>query len=163
MTDIIQLMRKSDKSLMLAESTDIANWKNLTHNKTGLETFLQFNIAELQFKYMNSSFYTKIVCTSNTQLIKVLQAARMPQKIKMLKQTAFDGIRTHDTTSILTYDIVGNTYKTVSLKAWEILNFISITPQNVMLLDEVIRRIFKRNVQVDTNSLSKSKQKKAKK
>ena len=66
MADIIQLMRNSDKSLLLAESADIANWKNLTHNKTGLETFLQFNIAELQFKYTNSSFYTKIVCTSNT-------------------------------------------------------------------------------------------------
>lgn len=66
MADIIQLMRNSNKSLLLAESADIANWKNLTHNKTGLETFLQFNIAELQFKYTNSSFYTKIVCTSNT-------------------------------------------------------------------------------------------------
>ena len=46
----------------------------------------------------------------------------------MYKSIPFDGIRTHDTTSVMTFDIIGNTFKTVSLKAWEILNFISITP-----------------------------------
>ena len=59
MADIIQLMRNSDKSLLLAESADIANWKNLTHNKTGLETFLQFNIAELQLKNLRKNLDSK--------------------------------------------------------------------------------------------------------
>ena len=83
----------------------------------------------------------------------------------MFKSTPFDGIRTHDTTSILTFDIIGNTYKTVSLKAWTIIRFVSITPQNLMRLDNIIRKILKRNATFDINGFSKSKTetKKAKK
>lgn len=55
-----------------------------------------------------------------------------------MMKTPFDGIRTNDTTSILTYDLSSRTYKTVSLKAWEIMNFISITPDNIELLDNLI-------------------------
>ena len=55
-----------------------------------------------------------------------------------MMQMPFDGIRTNDTTSIMTYDLQSRTYKTVSLKAWEILNFISITPANVELLDSLV-------------------------
>ena len=48
------LMRKSDKKLLLAEATDIERWKGLRHNKSGLEMFLLFNVAEIRFKCKNS-------------------------------------------------------------------------------------------------------------
>ena len=158
----IDLMRKSDKKLLLAEAADIERWKGLRHNKSGLEMFLQFNIAEIRFKYKNSSVYTKIICTSNTRLINVINAVKKSQKVKMMK-TPFDGIRTNDTTSILTYDLSSRTYKTVSLKAWEIMNFISITPDNIELIDNLINQILKAKIIVENNNKRKNNKVESKK
>ena len=80
-----------------------------------------------------------------------------------MMKTPFDGIRTNDTTSILTYDLSSRTYKTVSLKAWEIMNFISITPDNIELLDNLINQILKAKIIVENNNKRKNNKVESKK
>ena len=60
------------------------------------------------------------------------------------QHSPFNGIKTRDTTSVMTYDLEEGTLKTVSLRAWEILNFITITEENVLVLDQLVRDCLKR-------------------
>jgi len=133
MNTIISKMRNSDDALLESEAKDIEIWKNLDHNKTGLECFLNFNIAELSFKTMHGK-NANIICTSNTTLIKVMSLQKDKDK-KEVSSLKSDGIHTNDTTTIDTWDLVDNHIKTVSLKSWKIMNFISIRPDNILLLD----------------------------
>lgn len=54
------------------------------------------------------------------------------------------GIHTHDSTSVNTWDIVDNKMKTLSLSSWQIMNFISISKENILILDELMNDILKR-------------------
>lgn len=86
-----------------------------------------------------------IVCTSNTRFIKVFSEVKKSQKKEKLK-IKNDGIRTKDPHSILTYNIIKDTYNTIDLSQWEIINFISMTEENIELLDQVINDLLKKQV-----------------
>lgn len=45
--DLIKLMRKSGNEMLETEARDLAQWSKLKHNKSDLELFLNFNIAEI--------------------------------------------------------------------------------------------------------------------
>ncbi len=141
MSDIFKTLRESNAALLKAEAVDLAKWSKLKHTKGDLETFLQFNLAEIEFKTLDSG-YTSIICTSNTALIKILDTKK-PEDKKKLVNFKSAGIQTKDLKSVLTWDLVENTYKTISLNTWQITNFISITPENVLILDELINKILK--------------------
>lgn len=143
--DIIQQLAKSGNKLLEAAANDMSQWQQLKHNKQDLELFLQFNLVNLRFKPKNKHSMQEIVCTSNTRFIEVFSKIKKSEKQKALKLKN-DGIRTKDTNSILTYNIVTNRYNTIDLTAWEIVNFISMTEDNIEILDDVLNNIMRKKI-----------------
>lgn len=72
-----------------------------------------------------------------------MSAKRLHDKQKMLKLKS-SGMHTKDSLSVNVWDLVDNKMKTVSLKSWQIMNFITIREENLLLLDEVLRDILKK-------------------
>lgn len=141
---LIDQLKKSGKKVLEAQANGVETWSKLHHNKRDLETFLQFNIAELRYKPKDSKDFKTIVCTSNTKLIKVFQAIKTLEKKKLLASAPFAGIKTKDPTSVLTFNLVDNKYNTVLLKAWELGSFITITEKNLEVLDMLLSDLLKR-------------------
>lgn len=143
MPGVIDKMKSSKNKLLEAEAKGLDKWKKLKHTKADLELFLTYNIAEIQYKPKDANGFVKIVCTSNNRFIKTYSALKKKDKEKY-QHSPFNGIKTRDTTSVMTYDLEEGTLKTVSLRAWEILNFITITEENVLVLDQLVRDCLKR-------------------
>ena len=61
MSDIIKTLRESNSLLLKAEAEDIAKWSKLRHTKSDLELFLQFNIAEIEFRTLDVLEIKKII------------------------------------------------------------------------------------------------------
>lgn len=62
------------------------------------------------------------------------------------------GIRTNDPKSVLTFNIIENKYNTVMLDFWDIITFLTITPDNIEILDSVANDMLKRPIENDLNS-----------
>ena len=139
--DIISTLRSSNAELLKAEAADLAKWSKLRHVKDDFELFLNFNIAEVEFKAADGKD-CKIICTSNTTLVELFSLAKDNERAKIAKKQSA-GIKTRDKTSVDTWDLVENKRKTVKLKSWQIVNFISITPENILILDELVRKLLK--------------------
>lgn len=90
-----------------------------------------------------------IVCTSNTRFIAVFSMLRESDKKHALKKTREDGIRTKDKNSILTYNLIDNTYNTIDLSMWQVVNFLTITPDNIEILDAIINDMLRKPVEKD--------------
>ena len=140
--DLIKLMRKSGNEMLETEARDLAQWSKLKHNKSDLELFLNFNIAEIQFKTKDNKD-SSIIGTANTTLVKVFSAIKDEDKQKASKLKS-SGMRTKDSTSVHIWDLVENKMKTMLLNSWSIKNFISITEENILLLDKVLRELLKK-------------------
>lgn len=140
--NIIKKLRESDNELQKAEAKDIAKWQKLKHNKSDLELFLNFNIAQIDFITTDGKS-SSIVGTSNTTLIKIFSLKKDIDK-KKIQYLKSDGMRTKDSTSVQIWDLVDNKPKTIILKSWQIMNFISITEENILLLDKLIRELLKK-------------------
>ena len=140
MADLITQMRAGSKILQ-TEAEDLQKWSKLKHNKADLELFLAFNIAELKFKTVDGADASGIF-TGNMPLVEVMQAAKATDKKKIAKKKAA-AIRTKDPFSIDAWDLVNNKRKTVSLRSWQIVNFLTISQENILVLDEVIKQILK--------------------
>lgn len=145
MASLIDRLKASGKEVLEAESAGIEMWRSLKHNKHDLELFLQFNIAELRFKPKDARDFKTIVCTSNTRLIAVFQASKDIDKKKALKSTPLFGIKTNNSNSILTFNLVDNKYNTILLNAWELGSFLTITEKNLPILDALLSDLLKRN------------------
>lgn len=140
--DFIQQMRASGNKLLENEAQDLATWSKLKHNKQDLELFLNFNIAEIEFKTKSDEKAT-VIGTANTSLVKVFSAKKDVDKQKAAKLKS-SGMRTKDSTSVQIWDLVENKPKTIMLSAWSIKNFISISEKNILVLDEVLRDLLKK-------------------
>lgn len=141
MSNILKTLRESNNLLLKAEGADITKWSKLRHTKSDFELFLQFNIAEVEFRSLDGKD-NSIICTSNIPLIKILETKKQEDKKKLIN-IKNSGITSKDRQSVLTWDLVDNKYKTISLNAWQIQNFISIDPKNILILDELINKIIK--------------------
>ena len=144
MASLIDKLKASGKEVLEAESAGIEMWRGLKHNKRDLELFLQFNIAELRFKPKDARDFKTVVCTSNTRLIAVFQALKEIDKKKALKSTPFSGIKSKNSNSILTFNLVDNKYNTILLNAWELGSFLTITEKNLPILDALLCDLLKR-------------------
>lgn len=151
--DLITQLKRSGEKLLETTAQGIELFSSLNHNKRDLELFLQYNLAELKFKPDAKKDFKTIVCTSNTRLIKVFQALKTFEKKKALASTPFSGIKTRNSSSILTFNLVDNKYNTVSLRAWEIRNFVTITEKNVEVLDVLLGDLLKRNNETNKDDL----------
>lgn len=148
MKNLVEKLAASGNKILEAAANDMSKWSDLRHNKEDLELFLQFNLVHLRFKPKNKHSMQDIVCTSNTRFIKVFSEVKKSQKIKQLN-VKIDGIRTKDPSSILTYNIIDAKYNTINLSSWEIINFISMTEENIEILDSVINDILQRPIEND--------------
>ena len=140
--DFIQQMRASGNKLLETEAQDLATWSKLKHNKQDLELFLNFNIAEIEFKTKSDEKAT-VIGTANTSLVKVFSTKKDVDKQKAAKLKS-SGMRTKDSTSVQIWDLVENKPKTIMLSAWSIKNFISISEKNILVIDEVLRDLLKK-------------------
>lgn len=59
------------------------------------------------------------------------------------------GIRTKEPGSILTFNLLENKYNTIMLDFWEIVNFLTITPDNIEILDKVVNDMLKKPIERD--------------
>lgn len=140
---VIDRMKASKNKLLVAEGKALSIWGKLSHNKEGLELFLTHNIAEIRFKPGKSDKYESLVLTGNNRLIKVYSALKPEDKKKFLA-SPFAGIRTKDPLTVDAYDLAAGKVKTISLRAWQILNFVTITEENVEVLDALVRECLRR-------------------
>ena len=136
--DIIETLRNSKKELLEAQAKDFEKWSKLKHTKEDLNLFLNFNIANIKFQKKNNEI-ENIICTSNIFLIDILK-----NKKDVLKKNKFDNkhITKIETNNIIkTYDMIHKHTISIPLKDWSIINFISITPENIKILQEVLENI----------------------
>lgn len=148
MVDLVEKLANSGNKVLEAAANDFSKWSKLKHNKEDLEFMLQFNIVHLKWKPMSHATFSEIACTSNTRLIEVFSAHKSSDKKRKLNAKN-DGIRIENPNAIMTFNLIDNKYNTVYLNEWSIVNFISITDDNIELLDEFINNILKIPVEKD--------------
>ena len=148
MTDLVEKMAASGNKVLEAAANDLSKWSKLKHDKESLELFLQFNLVHLKFRPRGHATFKEIVCTSNNRFIKVFSSLKESQKKKAMN-AKFDGIKTKDKTSVLTYNLLEGKYNTVDLSIWEIVSFITMSEDNVLLLDQVANEMLKRKIDKD--------------
>ena len=141
MSDIIDKLHESKNKLLEGEAENLMYWKKLRHNKTDFELFLNNNIAEVWFKTKDGK-EEQLICTSNTTLIKLFSTKKKEDKKKVAKLVS-KGIHTIEMDSVLTWDLRANKFKTIYLKTWAILNFVTITKENIEILDQVVEDLLK--------------------
>lgn len=142
MMDIIKTLKESKNKLLEAEAEDLGVWSKLKHNKEDLELFLNHNIAEIKFLTKDGK-EASVIGTANTTLITIFQLKKDAEK-KKLKFVKSRGLKTNDTTSVQIWDLVDGHPKTVFLKSWVILDFISISEKNILLLDQILHDLLKK-------------------
>lgn len=140
--DLIKKLKESDNEILKNEANDLAKWSKLKHSKSDLEFFLNFNIAQIDF-FTKDGKESSIVGTSNTTLIKIYSLKKDKDK-KKLKGLKSDGMRTNDSTSVQIWDLIENKPKTIFLKSWQIMSFISINEDNILLLDKLLNEFLKK-------------------
>lgn len=148
MEDLVEKLLNSGNKVLEAAGKQLPKWKKLKHNKQDLELFLQFNIVHLRFRLKNNAVMQDIVCTSNTSFIEVFSKLKESEKKKALKSKN-TGIKTRDPNSILTFNLLDNKYNTIMLDFWEITNFLTITPDNIEILDKFVGEILKLPIEKD--------------
>lgn len=142
---LVEKLLSSGNDVLEAAGKDIGKWAKLKHNKEDLELFLQFNLAHIKFRPKNAIVMQDVVCTSNTTFINVFSKLKTTDKAKALRTTN-SGIRTKDKSSVLTYNILDNKYYTIDLGLWEIVTFLTISPDNIAVLDKVVNEMLKKPV-----------------
>lgn len=139
--NVIEQLRAANNALQKAQAADIKTWSRLRHTKLDLEFFLNHNIAKIEYTTLDHK-PRSMVCTSNTTLIKILSRIK-ENDVKKAASLKSNGIRTKDLTTIDTWDLIENTRTTMSLADWTITDFISISPENILILHELIQKILK--------------------
>ena len=131
MKDLIESLKSSRNVFLKVEGEAIEKWKNLPHNKEGLDLFLKFNIAEVF--YGNTSFF----CTSNLNLINRLNSFF---NLKQFDKNDFESRRN----LVLTWNLVDDKVISFSMENnWKILKFIPINPSNIQLLNKILNNLLK--------------------
>ena len=143
--DLVEKMASSGNKVLEAAANDWSKWSKLTHSKKDLEFFLKNNIVHLKFMPKHATTFKEIVCTSNTRFIAVFSALKDSMKKRALKSRE-DGISTKEPLSTMTFNLVENKYNTIDLSRWEIVAFLTITEDNIELLDKVANELLKKNI-----------------
>ena len=148
MLDLVEKMANSGNKVLEAAANDFSKWSKLKHSKQDLELFLQYNLAHMRFRPKGHATFKEIVCTSNTRFIEVFSKLKASQK-KIALRSKYDGIRTNDATSVLTYNLIEGKYNIVDLSQWELIAFITMSEDNIELLDKVANEMLKRQIDDD--------------
>ena len=139
--DIITRMRESSSKLLQTEAEDLAKWKELKHTKECLELFLQFNLVRVTYR-KKSGVMDTIVCTTNPAFIKIF-SAKKPEDKKQFVHLPATPMRCDNKHAVALWDMMDNKLKTIPIDLWQIDNFIGITTDNVLILDEIAKKLLK--------------------
>ena len=150
MDDLVEKLASSGNKVLEAAANDWSKWSKLKHSKIDLEFFLKNNIVHLKFRPKKAVAMKDIVCTSNTRFIAIFSALKDSMKKKALN-TKIDGISTKDKTSVMTFNLIDNKYNTIDLSMWEIVAFLTITEDNIEILDKVANQLLKKEIEHDLN------------
>lgn len=149
MEDLVEKLLNSGNKVLEAAGKELPKWKRLKHNKRDLELFLRFNIAHIKYKPKTSAVLKDIVCTSSTRFIEVFSMLKESDKMHAVKHAKDSGIHTEDKSSVLTFNLLENRYETMVLDTWEIVSFLTITQDNIEILDSAVNDLLKRPVEHD--------------
>lgn len=148
MVDLVEKLASSGNKILEAAANDWSKWSKLKHSKIDLEFFLKNNIVHLRFRPKNAVVMKEIVCTSNTRFIAVFSALKDSLKKRALA-TRVDGISTKDSSSTMTFNLIDNKYNTIDLSMWEIVAFLTISEDNIEILDKVANELLKKKIEHD--------------
>jgi len=107
---------------------------------------LAYNLVEIEFlpkDASNAKDYRRVLCTGNRRFINVFRAKKESDARKMLA-SPFVGIHTKDPFSVDAYDLVDGKIKTISLKSWKVVFFVTFIPENVLVLNDIAKECIKR-------------------
>lgn len=130
MSSIIEKMHKACPQL----AADISTWQKLRHTKKDLELFLEFNVAELEFKSLDGKD-CKTLCTGSLALIDVLKACKPQLKEAAATKHRNGGMRSPNNSCVHVWDIVEMKPKSIPLESWQIAQFITLSESNLLMLD----------------------------
>ena len=140
----LEVLANSNNRLLVSNAKNSRDWNNLKHNKECLELFLNHNLSEVFFTAEDGN-ERRIIASSNTTLIKMFSIKRGPsytKEIASLRKKASPGIHTKSPFNVLTWDFMNNRYCTIPTRGmWYLGNWITISEDNVALLNETIRDI----------------------
>ena len=154
--DLVEKLLESGNKVLEAAGNDMKMWSSFKHVKRDLEVFLAHNLVHLKFKPKNAAVMKEIVCTSSTPFIRAFSLLKEQDKRKAFRAKNL-GIKTKDPCTVMTYNVLDGEYNTIALDLWEIVNFISITPENIEVLDKVANDLLKRAMKNDKLTQEKSK------
>lgn len=154
MEDLVEKLLNSGNKVLEAAGKDFNKWSKLKHNKEDLELFLQFNLAHIRYRPAGVVVMKDIVCTSNTTFINTFSKIKETDKKKAVRSKN-SGIRTKDKKSVMTYNLLENKYYTLPLDLWEIVTFLTISPENIEVLDQVVNDMLKKPIQKDLSENTK--------
>ena len=141
--NLIDILNNSKNEGLLKRLNDLNKWSKLRHTKQDLELFLQFHVAQLNFKTLEGEDRT-IICTSNSSLINVFNFKKDDKKAKEKLLGNATGIRTKDLNSINTYDLIDKKIKTIPLGYWFLVDFIELEKDNIIILSDILREALKK-------------------
>lgn len=140
----LETISKSNNRLLVSNAKHSGEWGNLKHNKECLELFLNHNLSEVFFTAEDGK-ERRIIASSNTTLIKMFSLKKGPsytKEIASLTKKASSGIHTKSPFSVLSWDFINNRYCTIPTRGmWYLGNWITISEDNISLLNETIRDI----------------------
>lgn len=140
----LQTLSESSNRLLVSNAETMGDWNKLKHNKESLELFLNHNLAEVFFTAEDGG-ERKVIASSNTTLVKMFSLKKGPsykKEIANLSRMASKGIHTKDTFNVLTWDFINNRYCTIPTRGmWYLGNWISLSEENIALLNETMRDI----------------------
>ena len=149
----ISRLSDSGDVLLKSASDSLGRWSGMKHNKECLETFLNHNIALLEFVSAKNE-KVLAVCCSNTTFVGLFNMNLDSMDVKArekLPKVMSNGMRSRSTTSVTTWNLLKHNYFTIPLKSWKIVSFVEIDGENMLLLDKIVKDILQKRRSERTN------------
>lgn len=135
---IIEQLKHSQNPVLTQEAANIEQFKDFKHNKTDLALFLKCNLTEIAIPKLN------LCCTSNPLIVEgliKLDKTVNPKLIKYFYDITGD---VQHKRGILTWDIIRKKVVTIRSSEWTITNFITIKPENQILIFKFLSQFYDR-------------------
>lgn len=118
--------------LLSAQLRDVEVWKKRArHTRDWLFKFLNYNVAEISYVPPGGSNKVRVVCTLSKPLIKSFVQDEKPAYEKE------NGAKSEEPLTV--YDLERRAYRTINLKNWRVLRFVTMITENAELLDGIVR------------------------
>ena len=83
--EFIDILKNSNNRILVSEASNLGKWSQLKHNKESLELFLNYNIAEIEFRSKKTKDLKRVLVCSNTNFIKAVNAKSDSDKKRIIE------------------------------------------------------------------------------